>query len=230
MSVLVFLVNVLGISLSGVLAPGPVTAAAIAMGSRHRLAGVLMALGHGIVEFPLMVLLIFGVGTFLRAPTVARAIGLIGGGFLIFMAVQMFRGLAGMQTDDLPIARGGPFVAGVVLSASNPYFLIWWATVGLALITTARDLGAWAFVLFALAHWSCDLVWLTILSWASFKGSVFLGPGRRRVLLAVCAAAMLGFGLYFIVRAVTERSAPSAAPAGAVLAPRPAGRIRAESL
>ena len=86
------------------------------------------------------------------------------------------------------------------MSAGNPYFLLWWATAGLALITTARtDFGAWAFVLLALVHWSCDLVWLTALSWASFKGSVLLGPKSQRVVLAVCAAAMAVFGLYFIV-------------------------------
>jgi len=204
MSLLVFLLNVLGISLSGALAPGPVTAAAIAMGSRNRLAGVLMALGHGIVEFPLMVLLIFGVGRFLQIPAVSTAIGLIGGSFLIFMAVQMFRSLAKTQTKDMTIARGGPLAAGLILSASNPYFLIWWATVGLTLITTAQDFGAWAFVLFALTHWLCDLVWLTILSWASFKGSSFFGPKAQRIVLAICAAAMLGFGLYFIALQVRQ--------------------------
>jgi hypothetical protein len=51
----------------------------------------------------------------------------------------------------------------------------------------------------ALAHWSCDFLWLAALSWASFEGSVLLGPAGQRVVLAVCAAAMLGFGLYFIV-------------------------------
>ena len=70
MELLFFLLKVFGISLSGALAPGPVTAAAIAMGSRNRFAGTLMALGHGVVEFPLMVLLIFGVGRFLKLPAV----------------------------------------------------------------------------------------------------------------------------------------------------------------
>jgi threonine/homoserine/homoserine lactone efflux protein len=180
------------------LAPGPVTAAAIGMGARHRFAGVLMALGHGIVEFPLMVLLLFGVGKLFTLPSVSTAIGLIGGGFLIFMGVQMFRGLGRADVEDLPTTRGGPLAAGILLSAGNPYFLIWWATVGLSLITTAQGFGIWAFVLLALTHWSCDLIWLTVLSWASFKGSVLLGPKSQRIVLAVCAAAMLGFGLYFI--------------------------------
>jgi threonine/homoserine/homoserine lactone efflux protein len=200
MALLLFLLKVLGVSLSGALAPGPVTAAAIGMGSRNRFAGVLMALGHGVVEFPLMVLLLFGVGRLLKLPSVGIVIGLAGGGFLILMAVQMLWGLRDSSAQEMPMTRSGPLAAGVLLSAGNPYFLIWWATVGLTLITTATSsFGLWAFGLMAVAHWSCDLVWLTALSWASFKGSVLLGPNRRRIVLAVCAAAMLGFGLYFIV-------------------------------
>ncbi len=200
MSLLLFLSNVLVISLSGALAPGPVTAAAIGMGSRNRFAGALMALGHGVVEFPLMILLALGVGGLLTWPSVSIVIGLIGGGFLIFLGVQMLRGLLAAASGDAETSRGGPFTAGVVLSAGNPYFLLWWATAGLVLITQARtDFGAWAFVLLALVHWSCDLVWLTALSWASFKGSVLLGPKTQRVVLAVCAATMFVFGVYFIV-------------------------------
>jgi threonine/homoserine/homoserine lactone efflux protein len=208
MSLLLFLLNVLGISLSGALAPGPVTAAAIGMGARQRFAGALMAVGHGIIEFPLMILLALGVGGLLTWPSVSIVIGLIGGGFLIFLGVQMFRGLATAGSGIAQTTRGGPLTAGIVLSAGNPYFLLWWATAGLALITTARtDFGVWAFVLLALVHWSCDLVWLTALSWASFKGSVLLGPKSQRVVLAVCAAAMAGFGLYFIARQVIRLAA-----------------------
>jgi len=200
MSLLLFLLNVLGISLSGALAPGPVTAAAIGMGSRNRFAGALMALGHGAVELPLMVLLALGVGGLLTWPSVSIVIGLIGGGFLIFLGAQMFRGLAAAEMSGTPMTRGSPLTAGIVLSAGNPYFLLWWATAGLTLITTARsEFGILAFALLALTHWSCDLVWLTALSWASFKGSVLLGPKSQRLVLALCAAAMVGFGLYFIV-------------------------------
>jgi len=200
MALLLYLLQVVGISLSGVLAPGPVTAAAIGMGSRNRFAGVLMALGHGVVEFPLMVLLLFGVGRLLKLPSVGIIIGLAGGGFLILLAVQMFRELRTSSGQAAQVTKGGPLAAGVLLSAGNPYFLLWWVAVGLPLITTAMtSFGLWAFALMAIAHWSCDLLWLTALSWASFKGSVLLGPKRRRIVLAICAAAMLGFGLYFIV-------------------------------
>ena len=155
-----------------------------------------------------MILLALGVGGLLTWPSVSIVIGLVGGGFLIFLGVQMLRGLAAAEVGSAPMTRGGPLTAGIVLSAGNPYFLLWWATAGLALITTARsEFGILAFVLLAVAHWSCDLIWLTTLSWASFKGSVLLGPKSQRIILAVCAAAMLDFGLYFIVRQVIRLGA-----------------------
>ncbi len=200
MRLLLFLSNVLVISLTGALAPGPVTAAAIGMGSSDRLAGVFMALGHGLVEFPLMLLLLLGGGRLLKRPSMSILIGFAGGGFLVFLAVQMFQGLGGSGIGQVQATGGSPLVAGILLSAGNPYFLVWWATVGLALITTARTtFGFGAFGLMALVHWSCDLIWLTVLSWASFKGSVLLGPRGQHIVLAVCAATMLAFGLYFIV-------------------------------
>jgi len=126
-------------------------------------------------------------------------IGLASGGFLVFLAVGMFQGLGGSGAEPVQATGSSPLAAGILLSAGNPYFLVWWATVGLTLITTARStFGLWAFGLMALVHWSCDLVWLTVLSWASFKGSVIFGPTGQRVVLGVCAAAMLAFGLYFI--------------------------------
>jgi threonine/homoserine/homoserine lactone efflux protein len=198
MAILTFLGTVFVISLSGVMSPGVVTAATISMGARNRLAGTLMAFGHGIVEIPLMVLLLFGVGRLLQLPPVDITIGLAGGAFLIFMAAGMVKDLKRTGDVDVSFVKGGPLTAGIVLTGANPYFLIWWATAGLMLITRATQLGALAFVLMAVVHWSCDLVWLTILSWASFKGTSLLGPSRRRIVLLVCAVALFAFGLYFI--------------------------------
>ena len=198
MDILAFLAQVFVISLSGALQPGPVTAAAITMGSRNRFAGTLMAVGHGIVEFPLMVLLIFGVGELLKLPSVGIAIGLAGGAFLVLMGIQMFKDMNKADPTETNAAKGGPLATGILLTGGNPYFLIWWATVGLALVTTAKGLGVWAFVLFAIVHLSCDLIWLTTLSWASFKGASVLGPKQRGIVLLFCAVALLGFGVYFI--------------------------------
>lgn len=203
MDLLFFLAQVVVISCSGVMQPGPVTATVITMGTRNRYAGMLLALGHGIVEFPLMVVIVLGVGKFFELRGVQISIGLAGGVFLILMAIQGLNSLRAKTDVEAKAFSGKPILAGIVLSAGNPFFLIWWATVGLALATQAAQWGIWAFVLFALTHFSMDLIWLQILSWASFKGSVLLGPRGLRIVLMFCSAALLVFGLFFIYRATS---------------------------
>jgi threonine/homoserine/homoserine lactone efflux protein len=157
-----------------------------------------MAAGHGIVEFPLMILIASGMKWILESNQARIVIGLAGGIFLIIMAVGMLRSPKGGRETQATTGRGAPLLAGVILSGGNPYFFVWWATAGLALATTAVGLGVWAFVLFAIIHWLCDLVWLEALSRASFKGSVLLSPRRQKIALLVCGIALLGFGLLFI--------------------------------
>ena len=201
-AVIVFLLQAVVISLSGVMAPGPMTAAALAAGTRSRHAGVRIALGHGVVEFPLMILIMAGTGALLASEQVRIGIGLAGGAVLVFMGAQMLHGLR--READSPSQHAGksPVWTGILLSGGNPYFLFWWATVGLTLTSRASELGALAFGLFAITHWLCDLVWLEALSLASFKGSKLLGGRNQQVVLAICALALLIFGAMFIHDAV----------------------------
>ena len=202
MSFLFFLAQVLGISCSGALQPGPVTATAIAMGVRNRYAGTLIAIGHGIIEFPLMIVIVLGMDEYFKMPKVKIAIGLAGGIFLLLMAIQSLLSTKTTIDNQSKILKDKPITAGIILSAGNPYFLFWWATVGLALATQARQWGIWAFAIFAVTHWSVDLIWLQILTWSSNKGSVFLGQKGMRKVLMICAAALFFFGLFFIYNAL----------------------------
>lgn len=198
MALLFFLVQVFVISFSGAMQPGPVTVTAIAMGARSRWAGALLAVGHGIVEFPLMVLIILGAGTAFKQTTVRTAIGFAGGIVLLYMASAIFISSFKNIEPKIQAGKDRPVWAGIVLTAGNPYFLIWWTTVGLALATTAREFGIWAFGLFAIVHWLVDLGWVSSLSFASFYGTTLLGPRRQKTVLKICAAATFFFGLYFI--------------------------------
>jgi len=196
--VFAFLFQAVAISLSGVMAPGPLTAAALANGTRSRHAGALVALGHAAVEFPLMFLIVGGMGSLFESENAKIGIGLAGGAFLLFMGVQMLRSAQQRADVDGRYGKTGPFWAGVILSAGNPYFLLWWATIGLALVTKALGFGKLTFGLFAIVHWLCDLIWLEALSLASFKGSKLLGERSQRIVLTICALALLLFGAMFI--------------------------------
>ena len=86
-----FLASVMLISLSGVLMPGPLFAITLTKSARSKSAGALIAVGHGIVEFPLMFLILFLISQFEIPSSVQVAVGLIGGLMMIFMGVQGFR-------------------------------------------------------------------------------------------------------------------------------------------
>jgi threonine/homoserine/homoserine lactone efflux protein len=202
MSLLLFLIQVFVISFSGAIQPGPVTASAITMGARNRWAGVLLAIGHGIVEFPLMIFIILGLGAIFQKTTTQITIGFAGGAVLLYMAYGMFKTAGHFSNPQQGARNDKPVLAGIVLTVSNPYFLIWWATVGLALATDATKFGIYAFALFAIVHWFVDLIWVTALSLASFHGTTLLGPKLQTVILKICAAAMLFFGLFFIYNAI----------------------------
>jgi len=192
-----FLVQVIGISLSGVMAPGPVTATTIVMGSRNRWAGAIIALGHGVVEFPLIILIVVGLDTILKRPAVQIVIGLAGAAFLLRMASDILWSLYKPGRDSNGSVKGTPLVAGIALTAGNPYFLLWWATIGLGLATRAHQLGIWAFAVFALVHWLCDFLWLTALSFASYKGSTLMGTKGLNIILMICSAALRFFAVIF---------------------------------
>jgi len=203
-ALIVFLLQAVLISFSGVMAPGPLTAVVLAAGVRSRHAGARVALGHGAVEFPLILILVAGVGDLLESERLRIGIGLAGGAFLVFMGVQMVRSLRGPSHPANRYGGTNPMWSGIVLSAGNPYFLLWWATVGLTLASRALELGVLALGLFAIAHWLCDLVWLETLSVASFKGSKLLGERNQRIVLIICALALLFFGAMFIHAAAAQ--------------------------
>jgi len=198
-----FLISAVAISLSGVLAPGPMTAATLAAGARHRHAGALIALGHALVEVPLIFLLVLGVARFLDSTGVRAGIGLAGGLMLIWMGGQLLVDLRKPAAELTPPVQRHPLVIGVVLTAANPYFLLWWATVGLALASQAVGYGVAALITFAVVHWLCDLVWLEVLSQAGYRGSRFFGPKAQVVVAGVCGVVLLGFGVKFLYDAAT---------------------------
>jgi threonine/homoserine/homoserine lactone efflux protein len=198
-----FVLTIVGISLSGVMAPGPITAATLAAGARNRHAGAWICAGHILVELPLVLLVAAGLGIFLRPPIVRAGIGLVGGVLLILMGLQLLLTLRKTETGSAGSAHRHPLWIGVVLSGANPYFILWWATVGLTLTSRAMDFGIVALGLFALIHWMCDLGWLELLSMAGFKGSQALGSRSRTGISVICAVMLLGFGVKFIFDAAT---------------------------
>jgi threonine/homoserine/homoserine lactone efflux protein len=143
---------------------------------------------------------VFGIGTLLTRAPVVGAIGILGGGVLVWMAWGMLRGLKGLtlSTEAGPGAsRRHPVWAGILTSISNPYWILWWATVGLGYLALAARVGAAGVTAFYLGHICSDLLWYSAISCSLVLGRRLLTDRMYRGLVAVCAVFLLGFGLYF---------------------------------
>ena len=203
-AVISFIATVVMISLSGVLMPGPVTAVTLTGGARSPHAGAWVALGHGVVELPLMALIYYGVGALFKIAAVKTGIGLAGGAVLLWMGVGMLRDYRKVEAPGADGAgpKRSPLAAGMALSLANPYFLVWWATAGAALVTQSFQFGLIGFAILAGSHWLCDLVWYYILSIMSFHGSKFFGRKLQQAVFIICGLALFYFSGYFIAGAV----------------------------
>jgi threonine/homoserine/homoserine lactone efflux protein len=203
MSFPAFLAIAVVASLSGVLAPGPVTAVTIGKGSQSPHSGAWIAVGHGIVEIPLMILLALGIGRWFADPMLKVILGILGGLFLFYTAAGLLRGI-GREKAASSSYSGTPLLAGIILSVGNPYFFIWWATIGAALILQSRAFGLLGFVAFCLAHWLCDFLWGYFLSALSFTGRKFFGKWFQQAVFAFCGVALLAFGGWFLYDAAVS--------------------------
>jgi len=196
-----FLLSVIFISLSGVMMPGPVFVVTVAKGYKNKLAGTLIALGHGVVEFPLIFFIYFGFKWLFASSAAQKVTSFAGGLILIFMGVQALRAQK-KASEEYEGFRHGSFIAGVLTTGANPYFFLWWATIGANLVINASVFGFLGFLIFAVTHWSCDLLWDTFVSLTVFKSRRFWTKKVRNIVFGFCFLALVGFGVWFIVSAL----------------------------
>jgi threonine/homoserine/homoserine lactone efflux protein len=198
-----FLLSVIGISLTGAMLPGPMTAATIAKGYGSKNAGALIAVGHGVIELPLIAAIYLGVGHFLGLLLVVSIIYIAGGVALFYLGFRMFR-----TASDAPGEVGGlprnSMVTGIVVTATNPAFYVWWITIGAALITGAALFGVIGVVLLAVVHWPCDLIWSEFLSLGTFKSRKWWTGKVPRIVFSICALILIGFGVWFLTSGLTN--------------------------
>ncbi len=200
------------LGLSGALMPGPLLAVAVRDSARRGfIAAPLLIVGHGILEAAMVALILLGFAEFLNGKTATAVISLVGGAMLLWMAVGMAReartlAAPGAQLcagDGIEAARagaGGParsVIDGIVVSVSNPYWTIWWATVGLGCLVVSRPLGAAGIAAFYAGHILSDFAWYMFVGAAVSMGRTRLSDRLYRGIVGCCAVFLVFFGLYF---------------------------------
>lgn len=186
------------IGLTGALAPGP-TLVATVNASLHGdwKAGLRVSLGHIVIETAIFFLIILGLATV--ASPYTPVIAVIGGIALIIFGILT---LAGSRTATLAQnpaqAAADPYVAGLLTSAANPYFWIWWLSVGSALLISSLAGGLLFAILFMIGHWGADTAWYTLVSFSVAKGRTLLPDRTYHLVMAACGTFLILFGLYYL--------------------------------
>ena len=195
------LLSVVVISLSGVMVPGPMFAVTLAKSYRSPWVGVQVSLGHAVIEVPLILLIYFGFARFFENSLVQLLLSLLGGATIVWMGIAMFRARTGVVQSgrDLPY---GASMAGILTSALNPYFLLWWATIGSLLVMKFLDFGVAGLTLFIAVHWLCDLVWLSFVSLLVNRTQKLWGLKFQEWLFIISSLLLIGFGIWFVVSGI----------------------------
>lgn len=189
-------------SLSGVMAPGPMFAVTLAKSLKSPWAGVQVSLGHAVIEVPLILLVYFGLAQFFQNNAVQLTLSVLGGGMIVWMGFDLVRARRKLAREGRDTSYNA-FVAGILMSGLNPFFLVWWVTVGsLLLMNFLAAIGTWGLPLFIVVHWLCDLVWLTVVSFTIFKTHRFWGQVVQEWVFVLLALALFTFGVQFIVRGI----------------------------
>lgn len=186
--------------------PGPMLAVVLAESPRQGVvAGPLVVLGHALLELALLAALVAGLGPLLETPAVQTTLALVGGVMLLWTAAGalrfVLRNRSGVdwRADDRPAGGWRTVFAGVWSSLANPYWTIWWATIGLGLLTKAYTLGIAGLAAFYVGHIIGDLTWFTAVSGAIAAGRRFITPRVYTIMLSASAALLLAMAVWFLV-------------------------------
>lgn len=193
------------IGLTGALAPGPTLIATIQSSIRHGwTSGPRVTGGHVIAEFLVVILIAAGI-PFLPEGSSILIAGIGGIALLVFgaMTIRSARSSVLKVTDN---AQDGasPFLAGLVTSILNPYFWIWWFSVGSALLLSSLNSGILGLVAFITGHWLSDLSWFTFVSVSVHKSRAFLGNREYMFIMVGCGLLLILFGVWFIYSGVIQ--------------------------
>ncbi|MBO8167855.1 MAG: LysE family transporter [Thermoanaerobacteraceae bacterium] len=197
------------IGFSGAMMPGPLLTATINESYyKGASAGPRLIFGHAILEALLVVGLIGGLDAFLVLPAVKVAIAVLGGLFLLWMGWGIVRD-AWLQKVELNLEVTGstkklPLEAiGILTSIANPYWTLWWVTIGLSYISMALANGYLGLLAFFLGHISADFIWYTAVSFGITSGKRIISDALYRAILLICGLFLMVLALYFIYSGLT---------------------------
>jgi len=202
-------IEVISLTASGALSPGPLTFAALLGGRQGGWKyGFLAALGHMLFELPLYLLLSLGAYQLLQAKEVKKVVSGVGGLVILYFVYLGLRDLSKGNSDskvsEVKFSDAGPIAVGFTFTALNPYFLAWWATIGVKMISDVMDssFGLMSAISYYPVHVWMDFAWLSFVAFAAQKGLSAVRTLSRAIQLLLLLLMVL-YAFVFLSEALT---------------------------
>ena len=216
MSPIEFSLQVILVSISGVLSPGPLFFINLLYGSRYgSFVGLKVASGHALVEFPLIIALSYGLYSFSYtlhvSDVIFKFIGLIGGIFLLLFSIfQIISILKDKSTNSQVIINPkfnikNPILVGFIFTLLNPFFLVWWLTIGSKLISDSLiNFGILEGIsIIFLSHIWMDYFWLWFTAFMINRGRSIIKEKVFRIFVFVVSVILGIYGFYLLFMSLT---------------------------
>ena len=196
-----------GLAFSGAMMPGPLLTVTISESPRKGfITGPLLILGHAILEVALLALLLLGLAPLFSSPVFFSVISLAGGGILVWMGIGMLKSLPVLSVswEGSGNRKNNLILQGILMSLANPYWTIWWATIGIGYILRSLRFGIPGIAVFFAGHILADLVWYSLVSGTISRGKKLFTDRVYRWLIGVCASFLLAFAIYFFISGIRK--------------------------
>ena len=199
----------LAVGFSGAMMPGSLLTYVIRQSLKDGpKVGFVVIIGHALLELALIIGIFMGLDVILKSDAAQIIIGTVGGLLLIYLGADMILKAARKQVSvsmDGQTKNSDKLVlSGALLSAANPYFLLWWAVIGLGFLTDAyRDFTIWGVAAFFAGHILADFSWYGLISTVVGKTRKFISEKPYRIIIMVLGGLLIFFGTNFLIDAIT---------------------------
>ncbi|MFH1352239.1 MAG: LysE family transporter [bacterium] len=208
MSLTTLFLSAFAVALSGALAPGPLLTLTIVRSLKKGFwQGPLIILGHAALETALIAVILLGGSFIFEIAAVKKIIFASGGIILVATALSLLKtnavaGRLDPENYSSPVKDGGiPSVAaGVIGSLSNPYWLIWWITIGTGLLLQAVEFRIKGIVVFFSGHILADLLWYSLVSFSFSHGRKIINDKIYRLIIYACCFFLLTLAVWFFLK------------------------------
>lgn len=195
---------ILGISLAAPV--GPVNVEVIRRGLKHGFfPAFILSLGAASADATYSLLVYFGLSNFINVPVVRAAIWVFGAVVLIYLGWQSTKEYfkkIDLEKSKVKTSRNS-FVAGYLITTSNPMTIIWWLGVFGAILSSTAQMVTRTTALFNnFVIIVGVMLWFFVLSILLHWGKKFVNEKTMRYISVIAGLVLIGFGLYFGYSAV----------------------------